>query len=197
MHENQPQPSHRATAKVESCAYRFKKLWQSVGSRVRQIGYRALGMKLAGPVWMERIEWPDRPGCVSLGEGAMLDRDVTLLATCDEARIVIGARVYINRRTMFDAHELVEIGEETMVGPGCYITDHDHTFSKDTAPGAAPLVAKPTVIGKRCWLGANVTVLKGVTIGDGTVVGAGSVVTKSLPAGVLAVGVPAKVIREL
>lgn len=178
-------------------AYRLKKLWQSAGSRFRQFVYRQLGMRIEGRVWLERIEWPDRPGCVSLGDGAMLDRDVTLLATCDSAKIVVHPNVYINRRTMIDCHELVEIGEETMIGPACYITDHDHTFSKDTAPGAAPLVAKPTVIGKRCWLGANVTVLKGVTIGDGTVVGAGSVVTKPLPAGVLAVGVPAKVIREL
>ncbi len=178
-------------------AYRLKKLIQSIGSRRRQFVYRLLGMKIAGRVWLERIEWPDRPYCISLGEGAMLDRDVTLLATCDAALIKIGARVYINRHTILDVHQHLEVGDETMIGPGCYITDHDHTFSKDTAPGAAPLVAEPTCIGKRCWLGAHVTVLKGITIGDGTVVGAGSIVTKSLPPHVLAVGTPAQVIREL
>ena len=178
-------------------AYRLKKLWQSAWSRVRQFTYRQLGMKIDGHIWMERIEWPDRPQCISIGESAMLDRDITLLATCDEARIVIGKFVYINRRTMIDAHERVEIGEETMIGPGCYITDHDHVFGKNISPGAQQLVSGPTIIGKRCWLGANVTILKGVTIGDSTVVGAGSVVTKPLPAGVLAVGVPAKIIREL
>ena len=177
--------------------YRFKKLVQSAWSRLRQLVYRLLGMRIAGTGWMGAIEWPNRPACISLGKGAMLDHGITLLATCDEARIVIGAGVYINRRTMLDAHELLEIGDETMIGPGCYLTDHDHAFGKGIAPGESPLIAAPTRIGKRCWLGANVTVLKGVTIGDGTVVGAGSVVTKSLPAGVLAVGVPAKVIREL
>lgn len=178
-------------------AYRFKKLCQAVVSRLLQFTYRRLGMKIEGHVWLERIEWPDRPHCISLGNGAMLDRDVTLLATCDEARIVIGRQVYINRHTMVDAHELVEIGDETMIGPGCYITDHDHVFGRNLSPGAHQLISGPTVIGKRCWLGANVTVLKGVTIGDGTVVGAGSVVTKPLPPCVLAVGSPAKVIREL
>ena len=178
-------------------AYRIKKLLQSVASRCRQVFYRLLGMKISGKVWLERIEWPDRPYCISLGEGASLDLGVTLLATSDEACIAIGARVYINRRTMLDAHMELTIGDDTMIGPGCYLTDHDHTFGPGVAPGATPLVAEPTRIGKRCWLGANVTVLKGVSIGDGTVVGAGSIVTKSLPPGVLALGTPARVIREL
>jgi acetyltransferase-like isoleucine patch superfamily enzyme len=177
--------------------YRARKLFQSAQSRIRQIVYRAVGMRIEGRGWMGAIEWPNRPYCVALGDGAMLDHGITLLATSDRAQIRIGARVYINRRTILDADERIEIGEETMIGPGCYITDHDHGFAKDIAPGAAPLLVEPTAIGKRCWLGANVTVLKGVTIGDGTVVGAGSVVTKSLPPGVVAVGVPARVIREL
>ena len=177
--------------------YRARKLLQSVESRIRQTVFRCVGMRLAGKVWLGRIEWPNRPYCVSLGKGAMLDHGITLLATSDRARIVIGAGVYINRHTILDVDELVELGDETMIGPGCYLTDHDHAFTKDTAPGAGPLIVEPTRIGKRCWLGAHVTVLKGVTIGDGTVVGAGSVVTKSLPPGVLAVGAPARVIREL
>ncbi len=176
---------------------RARSLWQSATSRVRGAIYRALGMKLAGPAWIQAIEWPARPWCISLGRGAALDRSVTLLATSDTARIAIGASVYINRHTMIDAEELVEIGAETMIGPFCYLTDHDHTFSAGTAPGAGALLSMPSRIGARCWLGAHVTVLKGVTIGDGTVVGAGSVVTKSLPPGIIAVGNPARVLREI
>ncbi len=177
--------------------YRARKLYQSVQSRIRQFVFRCVGMRISGTGWMGAIEWPNRPYCVSLGKGAMLDHGITLLATSDRAKIVIGDNVYINRHTILDVDELLEIGDETMIGPGCYLTDHDHAFIKDTAPGAGPLIVEPTRIGKRCWLGAHVTVLKGVTIGDGTVVGAGSVVTKSLPAGVVAVGVPAKIVREL
>ena len=55
----------------------------------------------------------------------------------------------------------------------------------------------PVRIGRNCWLGAGVIVLQGVTIGDNTVVGAGSVVTKDLPSNVLAVGTPARVLREI
>jgi acetyltransferase-like isoleucine patch superfamily enzyme len=84
-----------------------------------------------------------------------------------------------------------------MIGPRCYITDHDHSHNSTEPPGAQPLISAPTRIGARCWLGAHVIVLKGVTIGDGTVIGAGSVVTKSLPAGVIAVGNPARVLKQI
>ena len=55
----------------------------------------------------------------------------------------------------------------------------------------------PVRIGKNCWLGAGVIVMPGVTIGDNTVIGAGSIVTKDIPAGVVAVGNPCRVLREV
>lgn len=55
----------------------------------------------------------------------------------------------------------------------------------------------PVKIGNNVWIGGNVTILPGVTIGDGTTIGAGSVVTKDIPANVLAVGNPCKVIKNL
>ncbi len=177
--------------------FRTLKLLQSAASRLRAVAFRALGMRIDGHVWIAAIEWPQRPRCITLGEGAMLDRRVTLLATRDTARISIGARTYVNRDAFIDASESVEIGREAMIGPGAYITDHDHAFNATDAPGALPLISAPTKIGDRCWLGAKVVVLKGVTIGDGTVVGAGSVVTKSLPPGVVAVGSPARVLRPI
>ena len=55
----------------------------------------------------------------------------------------------------------------------------------------------PINIGKNCWLGAGVIVMPGITIGDNTVIGAGAVVTKDIPANCIAVGNPAKVLREI
>jgi acetyltransferase-like isoleucine patch superfamily enzyme len=178
-------------------AHRFRKLWQSIASRRRAWFYRLLGMNIRGPVWLEAIEWPARPHCITLERGAALDRGVTLLTTNDAAQIRIGESCYVNRHTMIDSSERIDIGAQTMIGPFCYITDHDHTFGPDLAPGQSPLVAARTSIGTRCWLGAHVSVLKGVSIGDGSVVGAGSVVTKSLPPGIVALGSPARVVREL
>ena len=163
-----------------------------LASRLRIAWYRARGVQITGHVSLRAVEIPRHPGGIKLEAGVALDRGVTLLATGDVARIVIGPRVYINRHTMIDASERIEIGEGAMIGPFCYITDHDHAIGS-----ADDLVSKPTRIGERCWLGAHVTVLKGVTIGDSTVVGAGSVVTKSLPARVVAVGNPARVLREI
>jgi serine acetyltransferase len=173
------------------------RLLEGLASRLRIAFYRAAGMHIHGHVSLRAIEVRQRDSGITLEDGAALDRGVVLLATSDRARIVIGPRTYINRHTMIDADELIDIGERTMIGPFCYITDHDHAVSPGTAPADGPLVTAPTCLGARCWIGAHVSILKGVSIGDGTVVGAGSVVTKSLPPGVIAVGNPAKVLREI
>ena len=58
-------------------------------------------------------------------------------------------------------------------------------------------LCKPITLGDNVWLGGNVTILPGVTIGEGTVIGAGSVVARDIPAGVVAVGNPCKVLRKI
>jgi acetyltransferase-like isoleucine patch superfamily enzyme len=80
-----------------------------------------------------------------------------------------------------------------MLGFGSRVFDADlHDLDSETRERVAPVR-----IGARCWIGANVHVLRGVTIGDDVVVGAGSVVTRDLPPRVLAVGVPARPIRAI
>jgi acetyltransferase-like isoleucine patch superfamily enzyme len=59
------------------------------------------------------------------------------------------------------------------------------------------MTAKPIHIGKRVWLGANVTVLQGVTIGENAIVAAGAVVTKDVPANTIVGGVPAKILKTI
>ena len=171
------------------------RLAHGLASRARAFWYRLLGVKIGGACWLRAIEIPRGHRDIHLAVGVALDQGVVLLISGDSRgseKIVIGRSAYINRSTMIDASERIEIGAGTLIGPFCYITDHDHAIGS-----AHDLVSKPTRIGERCWLGAHVTVLKGVTIGDDTVVGAGSVVTKSLPARVVAVGNPARVLREI
>jgi acetyltransferase-like isoleucine patch superfamily enzyme len=92
----------------------------------------------------------------------------------------------------------ITLGDRVMCGANVTITDTDwHALDpRDRAFGAPP-ESEPVVIGDDVWLGLNVVVLKGITIGAGTVVGAGSIVSRSLPAGVVAAGQPAHVIRTL
>ena len=97
------------------------------------------------------------------------------------------------------ATDSVEILPETFIGGGCNIYDTD--FHHINASGRlSPSVAAPHApvrIGPRAFVGGHVTVLKGVTIGEGAVIGAGSVVTKSVPAGEIWAGVPARFVRKV
>jgi carbonic anhydrase/acetyltransferase-like protein (isoleucine patch superfamily) len=167
-------------------------------SRSMNLYYKALGCEIEGYAWLRSVriprQWPD----IHLGKGVALDEGVVLLASGEPKRskIHIEDSVYINRNTFIDASVGIHIGKETMIGPNCYITDHDHQFTAGSAPGAGSLISKPTEIGSKVWLGAGVTVLKGISIGDGAIVGAGSIVTKSIPPDSIAVGNPARVIRS-
>ena len=117
---------------------------------------------------------------------------VTLLVS-PGATLRIGDDVGINHGTEIEAWHDVRIGNNTMLAPYVSIIDDDR---HEVQPGA-PMYRGPVVIGNNVWLCRNVCVMPGVTIGDGSVIGANSVVTKDIPAGVFAAGLPAKVIRQL
>lgn len=183
---------------IQKCLASSLRITQGLGSRRRNLIFRFLGCQLEGYVWMKKIKMPRQWSSIRIGAGTALDEGVTLLASGREGQlqIDIGAKVYINQNTFIDASESISIGRQTMIGPNCYITDHDHQMVPDKGPGAGPLISRPTQLGERVWLGAGVIVLKGVIIGEGAVVGAGSVVTKDIPANSVAVGNPARVIRS-
>jgi acetyltransferase-like isoleucine patch superfamily enzyme len=169
-----------------------------LASRRRNLYYRLLGVKLQGYVWLRNIEIPRNYEDIELEAGCALDQNVVLLCSGDistQPKIYIGAGTYINRGTFLDVANSLRIGQECAIGPGCYLTDHDHGLDPSLPPLAQPMVSQPTTIGDRVWIGANVTILKGVKIGDQAVIGAGSVITKDIPAGAVAVGVPGKVIK--
>ena len=82
------------------------------------------------------------------------------------------------------------------IAPNCCFTTAEHAIDPEQRREGIE-IAKPITVGDNVWIGAGSTVLAGVTIGDNTVIGAGSVVTKSIPANVVAVGVPCRVLREI
>ncbi len=112
------------------------------------------------------------------------------------SRITIGARCFANfGLTALDVAPIT-IGEDVQIGP--YVQLLTPTHPVEPGPRREKWEASlPITIGDNVWLGGGVIVLPGVTIGADTVVGAGAVVTKDLPAGVLAVGNPARVIRSI
>jgi acetyltransferase-like isoleucine patch superfamily enzyme len=160
---------------------------------------RLAGAQIGRDCRIESIQWPRNPWDIELADGVALDRDVVLLATGSRTtrpRISVGPRTYINRWTMIDASLCVSIGADVMIGPGCYITDHDHGTQTGARVSDLPLVEAPMSIGDNVWIGANVTILKGVRIGRDAVVGAGSVVTRDVGAGERIAGVPARVLSS-
>ncbi len=115
-----------------------------------------------------------------------------MISTLNEgADITIGADCGFSG-TMIACAQKVTLGKNVRCGSNTMIMDTDWHGNDPRVEANAPVA-----IGDNVWLSVNVTVLKGVTIGEGTLVGAGSIVTKSLPANVIAAGVPAKVLRTL
>jgi maltose O-acetyltransferase len=167
-------------------------------SRVRIAVLRFAGAQIGRDCRIESIQLPRNPWDIELADGVALDRDVVLLATgsrMSRPRISIGSRTYINRQTIIDASLTVMIGADVMIGPSCYITDHDHGTHPGSPVSQQPLVEVPTSIGNNVWIGANVTILKGVRVGNNAVIGAGSVVTKHVAPNERVAGVPARRIR--
>lgn len=116
---------------------------------------------------------------------------------CDYgAHIHIGARTFINFNFVALDVAKITIGEDCQIGPGVQLLTPTHPLEAEPRRKKYE-AAKPITIGNNVWLGGGVIVCPGVTIGDNTVVGAGAVVVDDLPANVLAVGNPARVVRQL
>jgi maltose O-acetyltransferase len=115
---------------------------------------------------------------------------------CDYgSNIELGERVFFNVNCVVLDVCRIRIGDFTQVGPGVQLLTPLHPL--DAAARRREEYGKPITIGADVWLGAGALVLPGVTIGDRAVIGAGSVVTRDVPAGVLAVGNPCRVVRTL
>ncbi|GIV90759.1 MAG: transferase [Chloroflexus sp.] len=136
-------------------------------------------------------------GPIELADYVELHRD-TIIECGRGGSVVIGERTGLQPRCQLSAYvEPIVIGRGCQIAPQCAFYPYDHGTAPGQPIGMQPLTSKgPIVLEDDVWLGYGVVVLSGVTIGSGTVVGAGSVVTKSLPAGVIAVGAPARVVRE-
>ncbi len=108
----------------------------------------------------------------------------------------IGDHVYLNAfGTILDNNE-VRIGNHVMIGPAVQIYTAAHLLQAE-ARIAGWEVTKPVVIEDNVWIGGSAVVLPGVTVGSNAVVGAGAVVTRDVPPGVVVVGNPASVVREI
>lgn len=117
----------------------------------------------------------------------------------------IGDNCYINFNCTFLDCAEIRIGDDVFIGPNVSLLTPIHPLLArernvridENGQRYVMESCKPITIEDNVWIGGNVTVTPGVTIGHDSVIGAGSVVTKDIPSGVVAAGVPCKVIREI
>lgn len=156
-------------------------------------------MRLAARYQAAYLEDPDaaRPVLAELLASAGDGIDVRPPLYVDYgSNLSIGARTFVNYHlTALDVAPIT-IGEDCQIGPGVQLLTPTHPV--EPQPRRDKLeAALPITIGDNVWLGGGVIVCPGVTIGDDSVIGAGAVVTKDIPAGVVAVGNPARPVRTL
>lgn len=108
----------------------------------------------------------------------------------------LGDNVYANFNLTLVDDTHIYIGDHVMIGPNVTIATAGHPLAPELRRDIAQFNI-PVHIGNNVWIGANSVVLPGVTIGENSVIGAGSVVTKDIPANVVAVGNPCRVLREI
>ena len=165
------------------------------------------GTSACGPVILGR--WPGSrielgPECSLISSSrrctaATIFAPVRFRTFAPSARIRLDRGVQLNGTAITARSKTISIGHDTMIAPNCVITDSDfHALWPAETRHIEPAFERDAdvTIGSHVWIGMNSIILKGVTIGDGAIIGAGSVVVGDIPAGCVAAGVPAKVIRQ-
>ena len=185
--------------------------WAAFGSRA-SVAWENRRRRLRGAVYAHTLVRAAGPGLyvgrgvtviggegVSLGSGVSVGPMVGFNAEHGaggvRGRIVVGDRVSIGGGSTLSAAELVEIEDDVTISMRVLIADHQHSFTDPESPISFQGVDRiaPVRISAGAWIGVGATILQGVTIGRNAVVGANSVVTRSIPDGSVAVGVPARI----
>lgn len=135
-------------------------------------------------------------GTAEIGDRVHLHEDTHILVG-PEGSVHIGAGTSIHRGCQIESYKAsIRIGRLVDIAARCAIQSFDHGIAPGQPIKKQPLTTKgPIIIEDEVWLGHGVIVLSGVRIGQGAVIGAGSVVTRDVPAGAIAVGVPARIVR--
>lgn len=136
-------------------------------------------------------------GIIEIGENVYL-QNMTFVKTEQRGHIKISKGVFFNAGTRIDCINSIEIEEDVMTGPYVYISDFNHLYDNIYLPIKNQGLSQTgsIFIGKGSWIGAHSTIVGSVKTGKGCVIGANSVVTKDIPDYSVAVGTPARVIKQ-
>lgn len=192
-----------------------------VGIAARSVAYRAI-LRMRGRAAIEHGVRLRHTRNITLGDGVYLDYGTYLHATpggiaigdgtfvmhgallhvynfrdLPHAFIRVGANCIVGEGTVIRGQGGVSIGDHVLIAPNVQILAVEHTYGLAGVPVMHQgLRATGITVGDGAWLGAGCIILDGVTVGAGAVIGAGAVVTKDVPAHAVALGVPARVVRD-
>lgn len=142
------------------------------------------------------VDFVFHPGCkIEVGIGVVIGRNATI-AVSKKGRFNLGTGASIGEDNHIICHNHISIGNNTLLGPGIMIYDHNHKYLFETGVDRFHFDVGEVIVGNNSWVGANAVILKGVHIGNNVIIGAGSVVTKDIPSNCIAAGIPAKVIKR-
>lgn len=169
----------------------FKFFFKKLGDNVKFLK----NIKLGG---IQNISIGDN---VVISENSWLEAILSYNNKLFNPEININNNVSIGRGSVITAVLGIDIGDDTLIGPHVFITDHFHgdnnIINKSIAPINRDLYSKGKVtIGKGVWIGFGAVILPGVIIGDYAIVGANSVITKNVEAYTIVAGNPAKLIKR-
>ncbi len=153
---------------------------------------------LRGMVFLgKNVELHCRPGYGRLEVGRWVHIGDGNSIRCHEGSLRIGDKVVFGKDNTVNCYLDVEIGAATLVADWVYVCDFDHVVADITLPiKDQGIVKTPVRIGPDCWLGVKTTVLRGTRIGRGCVLGAHAVARGDIPDYAIAVGTPARVVRD-
>ena len=167
--------------------------WRLLRFRVANPHVVLRGMVFLG----KRVELHARPGYGRLEIGRWVHIGDGNAIRCHEGSLRIGDKVVLGRENTINCYLDVEIGATTIVADWVYVTDFDHRTEDVHVPiKDQGIVKTPVRIGPDCWLGVKSTVLRGSRVGRGSVLGAHAVVRGDVPEYSIAVGAPARVVRN-
>ena len=174
----------------------------------------ALYLPMDEALFQEQLDWLDRLWDFNATRPSQLAERETLLrelfaeigeecyiepplhANWGGRHVHFGRNIYANFNLTLVDDTHIYVGDNTMFGPNVVVATAGHPILPELREQGYQYNA-PVHIGRNCWIGAGAILLPGVTVGDNAVIGAGSIVTKDVPASVLAVGNPCRVLREI
>ena len=140
--------------------------------------------------------WLTRNAILEVSDNCTIQNYAFFQLTMPNPKVYIGGNSVIGRHCMITAKNLIRIGSNVLMGAYVQVIDHNHGMATGLPIREQPAQIGEVIIGNDVWIGAGAKILANVHIGDGAIIGSNAVVTTDIPANAIAVGIPAKVIRQ-